>query len=94
MSDKNSSRIHVTTITRTLAEAMYPDGGLHAFNTGVYEGTRIPLRKMSGRELVDVVGTRSRAQVISEEGTWIADRFGELGARQIKRLLTLLGERR
>lgn len=84
--------IFITTDTRTLAEAMYPDGGLSAFNTGCYQGTRIPIRRMTGHELVDVAGTTSRAKVSSKEGTWLSDRFGELGARQIKRLLDRLGK--
>lgn len=81
--------VNIVTDTATLAEAMYPSGGLLAFNTGAYAGTKIPVRKMTGREIVTVAGTVGGAKVISEE-TWIVDRFGELGARQIKRLRDLV----
>ncbi len=72
--------ILIVTNTKTLADAMYPGGGLEAFNTGAY-------RKLTGRETVTVVGTTAGARVISDETeTWIADRFGVLGARQISAL--------
>jgi cyanophycinase-like exopeptidase len=80
--------VNIVTDTTTLADAVYPAGGLSAFNTGVYEGTRTPIRKLTGREVVTVAGTTAGAKVISDE-TWIADRFGELGARQIKKLREL-----
>jgi hypothetical protein len=88
---RERERIHIKTDTKTLAEAMYPSGGLTAFNEGVYEGTKIPLRKMTGREMVSIVGTTSSAKVMTRE-TWISDRFGDLGARQIRRLLALQSE--
>lgn len=81
--------INIITDTTTLAEAMYPDGGLLAFNTGTYEGTKIPIRKMTGREIVRVNGTTTGAEIISDQ-TWIIDRFGRLGARQIKRLRQII----
>ena len=80
--------VNIVTDTATLAEAMYPGGGLLAFNTGAYEGTKIPIRKMTGREVVTVAGTTGGAKVLSDE-IWIADRFGALGARQIKKLREL-----
>ena len=82
--------VNIVTDTATLADAMYPGEGLLAFNTGVYEGTKIPVRKMTGREIVTVAGTVGGAKVLSDE-TWIVDRFGGLGARQIKRLRELVG---
>lgn len=83
--------VHLVTDTATLADAMYPGGGLAAFNAGIYAGTTIPIRKLSGREIVTVAGTTASAKVLSDE-TWIADRFGNLGARQIKRLRELVQE--
>ena len=77
--------VDITTDAATLAEAMYPGSGLDAFNSGAYEGTKVPVRQLTGREVVSVVGTTARARVVADE-TWIADRFGDLGARQIKRL--------
>ena len=83
--------VNIVTDTATLSEAMYPGGGLLAFNTGAYEGTKIPVRKMTGREVVTVAGTTAGAKVLADE-TWIADRFGELGARQIQALRELTKE--
>lgn len=80
--------VNIVTDTATLAEAMYPGGGLHAFNTGVYVGTTTPIRKLTGREVVTVAGTTAGAKVLTDE-TWIADRFGSLGARQIQALRSL-----
>jgi hypothetical protein len=77
--------VNLVTDTATLADAMYPGGGLTAFNVGVYEGTTIPIRKLSGHEIVTVAGTTAAAKVLADE-TWISDRFGTLGARQIKKL--------
>lgn len=90
---KSSARlVNIITDTATLAEAMYPGGGLAAFNEGAYEGTTIPRRKMTGREVVTVAGTVAGAKVVTDE-TWIADRFGgEIGARQIRRLIQLARE--
>jgi hypothetical protein len=81
---KNTIELKVT--TEALARAMFPEGGLDAFNTGVYPGTSIPLRKMTGQEIVTVRGTSAGATVVTQD-TWIADRFGALGARQVKRLM-------
>ena len=81
--------VNIITDTATLAEAMYPGGGLTAFNAGVYEGTRIPIRKLTGREVVTVAGTTAGAKALSDE-TWIVDRFGKLGARQIQALRALV----
>ena len=89
--DATAKIVNIVTDTTTLANAMYPDGGLPAFNTGVYEGTRTPIRKLTGREVITVAGTTAGAKVLSDE-TWIADRFGELGARQIKKLRELTKE--
>ena len=87
--------VNIVTDTTTLAEAMYPGGGLAAFNVGIYKGFAhepiVPIRKLSGREVVTVAGTTAGAKVLSDE-TWIVDRFGELGARQIKRLRELVPE--
>lgn len=83
--------VNIVTDTAMLAEAMYPGGGLSAFNAGVYEGTRVPIRKMTGREIVTVAGTTAGAKVLSDE-TWISDRFGALGARQVKKLRELTKE--
>jgi len=77
--------VNIVTDAETLAEAMYPGEGLQAFNTGVYTGTRTPIRKLTGREVVTVTGTTAGAKVLAEE-TWIVDRFGAIGARQIKKL--------
>lgn len=81
--------VNIVTDTTTLAAAMYPGGGLAAFNTGVYADTKIPIRKMTGREIVTVAGTTAGAKVLSDE-TWIADRFGDLGTRQIRALRALV----
>jgi hypothetical protein len=84
--------VNIVTDTATLAEAMYPAGGLGAFHAGAYEGTRIPVRKLTGREIVTVAGTTAGAKVLADE-TWISDRFGELGARQIKQLRALVARK-
>lgn len=86
-----SKLVNIVTDAATLADAMYPAGGLPAFNAGVYEGTRTPIRKLTGREIVTVAGTTAGAKVLSDE-SWISDRFGNLGARQIKRLRELVQE--
>jgi hypothetical protein len=83
--------VNIVTDTATLAEALYPGSGLPTMNTGVYEGTRTPIRKLTGREVVTVAGTTAGAKVLSDE-TWIIDRFGPLGARQIKKLRELTKE--
>ena len=91
---KQASLVNIVTDTATLAKAMYPGGGLTAFNIGVHEGRgsagpiTIPIRKLTGREIVTVAGTTAGAKVLADE-TWITDRFGEVGARQIKRLREL-----
>jgi hypothetical protein len=87
----SSKIVNLVTDTATLATALYPGGGLAAFNSGIYEGTTTPIRKLSGREIVTVAGTTAGAKVLSDE-TWIADRFGDLGARQIKRLRELVSK--
>ena len=76
--------VHVD--TATLARAMFVGGDLQLFNSGCYEGTSIPLRKMTGTERVVIAGTTAEAKVLTSE-TWIADRFGPLGARQVRRLI-------
>jgi len=91
--DKATAKIvYIVTDTATLAEAMFPIGGLLAFNEGFYEGTGLPIRKMTGREIVTIAGTTAGAKVLTDE-TWISDRFGSLGARQIKKLRELTKER-
>ena len=80
-----SKLVHIITNTATLARAMFPEGGLPSYNEGVYKGTKFPIRKLTGRETVKVIGTTTGAKVVSDE-TWIIDRFGPVGARQIKRL--------
>jgi hypothetical protein len=79
--------IRFETSTATIAAAMGLD--LAAFNAGVYEGTKIRVRQLSGSERVLVTGTTAGAKIVTDE-TWIADRFGCLGARQIRRLVTLV----
>lgn len=76
--------VNLVTDTETLALAMGSD--LTTFNTGVYEGTNIRIRQLTGSEQVTILGTTAGARVVSPE-TWISDRFGAIGARQIKRLL-------
>jgi hypothetical protein len=81
--------INIVTDTATLAAAMYPGGGLAAFNAGAYAGTKIPVRKLTGREIVTVAGTTAGAKVLADE-TWITDRFGKIGARQIRQLRAIV----
>lgn len=83
--------VNIVTDTATLAETMYPGGGITAFNMGVYEGTRTPIRKLTGREIVTVTGTTAGAKILADE-TWIVDRFGDVGARQIKKLRELVSK--
>lgn len=90
-SDTGPRPVTIVTDTATLAEAMYPGGGLAAFNEGTYEGregTPVPIRKMTGREVVTVAGTTASSKVLSDE-TWVSDRFGKVGSRQIRRLRLL-----
>ena len=77
------SPIDIAITTRRLATGI--GSTLSEYNTGAYWGTDIPLRKMSGSETVRVVGSTAGAAVVGDD--WIADRFGGLGARQIKKLL-------
>ena len=90
--DAAKSIVNIVTDAATLAKAMYPSGGLSTFNEGAYAGTTIPIRKLTGREIVTVAGTTSGAKVLADE-TWIADRFGNLGARQIDLLRELTKEK-
>lgn len=88
---KTSIRIECT--TAMLADAMSAIGGpdfstIAAWNQGCYEGTTIPLRKMTGLEMVTVIGSATHAVVKTPE-SWIEDRFGSLGARQVSRLVEL-----
>lgn len=83
--------VNIVTDTTTLADAMFPGGGLTAYNEGVYEGTTITIRKLTGREIVTVAGTTAGAEVVTDQ-TWITDRFGPVGARQIRRLRELTKE--
>ncbi len=78
--------VNLETNTATLAEAM--NGSIELFNTGTYIGTEISLRKLTGMEIVRVIGSTSGARIEGE--SWIVDRFGTLGARQIRRLLDLV----
>jgi len=78
--------VNIVTDTATLAKAMWGGSALRDFNAGAYAGTSIPVRQMRGNEEVRVSGTTAGA-IVSTNETWIADRFGALGARQIKRLL-------
>lgn len=82
-----ANQVNLVTTTATLAAAMGLD--LAALNAGVYEGTSIRVRQLTGAERVEIRGTTAGAKVVSSE-TWIADRFGNLGARQIKRLAALV----
>ncbi len=81
--------VNVTTDTSTLACVMFASSSLDMFNDGVYPGTSIRLRRLTGTERVTILGTTAGARVISDE-SWVADRFGSLGARQVKRLLQIL----
>lgn len=83
------SLVNITTDTATLAEAM--GGDLAVFNAGVYKGTSTPIRQLTGKEIVTVVGTTAGAKVLSDK-SWIVDRFGALGARDVKRLRALVGK--
>lgn len=83
----------IVTTTAILADAMSAIGGpefasIDAWNAGCYHGTTIPLRKMRGDEVVTIIGTTGHAVVKTPE-SWIEDRFGSLGARQVARLLAL-----
>ena len=80
--------VNIVTDTTTLADAMFPGGGLAAYNEGFYQGTTIPIRKLTGREIVTVAGTTTGAKVVTDQ-TWVTDRFGPVGARQIRRLRAL-----
>ncbi len=72
--------IMLITDTATLARAMYDGSDLRLYNAACEP-------KMQGSERVLVVGKPSRANIMAE--SWIVDRFGALGARQIKRLQAL-----
>lgn len=83
-----ATQVNVVTDTATLARAM--GSSLKVFNTGVHPGTSIRLRQLTGVERVVVQGTTAGAKIVSSE-SWIEDRFGPLGARQVRRLLESLG---
>lgn len=81
-------RIEIRTTTAMVAEAL--GSSVATFNEGCYYGTKIRLRQMTGSEPVVVVGTTAGARVMSEDGVeWIQDRLGDLGARQVRRLIEL-----
>lgn len=81
-------KIEIRTTTATVAQAL--GSSVVAFNEGCYYGTKIRLRQMTGGEPVIVVGTTAGARVMSQDGVeWIQDRLGDLGARQVKRLIEL-----
>jgi len=79
------TKVEIEMTTGALARSLYPAERIAALNRGVYEGTDIPIRKLTGREKVTVSGTTAGARVVAE--SWITDRFGGLGARQVKKLL-------
>lgn len=90
-----STAFSLTVTTAQLAVAMSAIGGedfatIAAWNAGVYAGTLIPLRKLTGSEIVTVTGSASGARVTDTDGGWISDRFGTLGARQVRALLALI----
>ena len=55
------------------------------FNAGYYIGTDIPIRPLTGKEVVVITGKSSGATIAGDD--WVADRLGSLGARQVARLL-------
>lgn len=87
--DNSRKPIYIRTNAATLAKAMFEGANLTTFNTGVYQGTKIPLRRINENEPIEVIGSTTGAKVIATEA-WIADRFGNLGARQIKRLRDIM----
>ncbi len=82
--------IEIVTTTAVLARAMFEGWTIADWNAGCYQGTTIPLRKLTGHEIVTIRGRVTGAVVVTDE-TWISDRFGSLGATQIRRLQALLG---
>lgn len=78
-----ATQVHIETDTLTLA--LVCGSGLATYNVGVYEGTVIPVRRLTGNERVRIVGTTAGARIEAE--SWIVDRFGALSARQVKKLI-------
>jgi GNAT superfamily N-acetyltransferase len=84
-------QISLRVTAKDLIRAVYGQDVAYA-NRGVYPGTSTPLRKIRGDEVLRVDGTSAGARVMDDDGGWIADRVGDLGARQISRLLAFLGK--
>jgi hypothetical protein len=77
--------------TRALGSLM-PDRGVKLdFESGrwFYTGTTIPVRAVRGDEVLVVDLDSGRIE--DNQGGWIADRFGRLGARQRRALAATLG---
>lgn len=96
-----SKSVEIAIDTRTLARAMSAIGGedfatIEAWNAGTYPGTKTKLRKMTGDEIVVVRISEGggSAKILDTDGGWIAERFGSLGARQVRALVALAKDKR
>lgn len=79
-----ATKVHILITTRELIEAVWEESVAY-FNTGFYQGTKIPVRKLTGNEIIIVNGTTAGARLEGED--WVVDRIGNLNARQVKKLL-------
>jgi hypothetical protein len=80
-----------TGTVKELARKVWPGQRQHdemfnvnADGSGVYKGTKTPLRKIPMNHEVSV---DNNGRVHDNDGGWIADRIGALGARQRAKLL-------
>lgn len=78
---------------RAKAKDLYPPRGVDYLDNGkvVYEGTEIPVRVVPESAPVTLVVEPGGGHVVDTQGGWIAERFGRLGVREVKRALKLLG---
>jgi hypothetical protein len=84
-------RVSLRVTAADLIRAIYGEDVAYA-NLGVYPGTSTPIRNIRGDETLSVEGTSAGARVTDGDGGWIADRVGNMGARQVSKLLAFLGK--
>jgi len=66
-------------------------------NAGCYEGTKVRVRQVPADAVLTVTpsacGKGTSASVSDSDGGWIADRFGSLGARDLRRVVAYLASK-
>ena len=82
----------VVTTAKKLFDALGWHGPFSGLSAGNYQGTDIPLRKVSpGTRVAIYANKRRTGGVVKDlESGWVADRFGGLGARDLKNIANKL----